>query len=82
MIGLAGLPSSIAHKGFWAGIQGLVWMAGLAILFTRPGWFFPGILIVAGLSIIVGALVQPPALSKPKRKPKSLLEDDFSEDYL
>lgn len=84
VIGLAGVPSSVANKGLWAGMQGLVWMVGLAILFTNPSMFFPGILIVIGLSIIAGALFQPPAVkkSKDKRKPKNRarLEIHFDDD--
>jgi hypothetical protein len=67
LLGLAGLPESLAQKGFWAGIQGAVWMIGLAILFATDQ-FWPGVLILIGLSIVAGALVRPPGLeSKPKR---------------
>jgi len=67
VIGLAGLPESVAQKGLWAGIQNMVWMAGLAVLFAT-GKFWPGILILIGVSTLVGALVRPPAFDKPKRK--------------
>jgi hypothetical protein len=68
VLGLSGLPGSVAKDGLWAGMQGAVWMIGVAILFAT-GTFWPGILILAGLSIIAGAIVQPPAMkSKPKRK--------------
>ncbi len=80
--GLAGLPSSIARKGFWAGLQGLVWMIGLAILFALDA-LWPGILVLIGLSMIAGALVRPPAFEKSKRKPKRGLldEPDDAEPY-
>jgi hypothetical protein len=67
VIGLAGLPESVAQKGLWAGLQGLVWMGGLAVLFAT-GQFWPGILILIGFSMLAGALVRPPAFDKPKRK--------------
>ncbi len=67
VLGLAGLPESIAQKGLWAGMQGVVWMAGLAVLFAT-GKFWPGILILIGVSTLVGALVRPPAFEKHKRK--------------
>ena len=67
VIGLAGLPESIAQKGLWAGLQGLVWMAGLAVLFAT-GKFWPGILILIGVSTLAGALVRPPVFDKRKRK--------------
>jgi hypothetical protein len=67
VIGVASLPGSVAQKGFWAGIQGFVWLVGLAILFaTNTLW--PGILILAGLSILAGAIVRPPGLEGSKRK--------------
>jgi hypothetical protein len=67
VIGLAGLPGSVARKGFWAGIQGFIWLTGLAILFATDA-IWPGILILVGLSILAGAIVQPPAFEKSKRK--------------
>lgn len=68
VIGVSSLPGSVAQKGFWAGIQGFIWLVGLAILFATET-FWPGILILAGLSILAGAIVRPPGLegSKPKR---------------
>ncbi len=67
VLGLAGLPESLAQEGLWAGLQGLVWMAGLAVLFAT-GKFWPGILILIGFSTLAGALVRPPVFDKPKRK--------------
>ncbi|MCZ7540118.1 MAG: hypothetical protein M5U29_09425 [Anaerolineae bacterium] len=67
VIGLASLPESIAQKGLWAGMQGVVWLAGLAVLFAT-GKLWPGILILIGVSTLVGALVRPPVFDKPKRK--------------
>lgn len=66
VIGLASVPGSIAHEGFWAGLQGLVWMGGLAILFYTEA-FWPGILIVIGVSTMVGAMVRPEFAKKDKR---------------
>ncbi len=82
VIGLSGAVESIPQEGLWAGSQGLVWMAGLAILF-ETGQFWPGILILIGLSTLVGALVRPPMLEKDKRK-RGLPPDEPIEhtDYL
>jgi hypothetical protein len=79
VIGLASLPGSIAAEGLWAGLQGAIWMIGLAFLFAL-GIIWPGILILIGLSTIAGALVKPPMLetSKPKR---GLPPDDAGDDY-
>ncbi|MBN1679546.1 MAG: hypothetical protein JW966_04590 [Anaerolineae bacterium] len=74
VIGFATLPSSIAREGFWAGLQGALWMIGLAILFATGAWW-PGILILTGLSIIAGALVRPQMISG-KRK-RTVAESDL-----
>jgi hypothetical protein len=83
VVGLAGVPGSIAEKGFWAGLQGLIWLGGLSVLFATE-MFWPGILILAGLSIMTGALVRP---GSPKRKrtigpagPDSGLDNDLMDD--
>ena len=55
VVGLAGLPASLAMKRGWYGWQGTFWMAGLALLFWS-GYFWPGILILVGVSALVGAL--------------------------
>ena len=75
VIGLASLPGSLANKGFWAGIQGAVWLIGLAILFATDK-LWPGILILIGLSMIGGALVRPPMLDKEKNKRDLPSEED------
>lgn len=38
LIGITSVPSSIAEDGFWAGLQSLVWMGGLAIVFATGQW--------------------------------------------
>jgi len=78
VIGVSSLPGSLAQKGFWAGIQGFVWLVGLAILFATDR-IWPGILILVGLSIVAGALVPPPGFEKPKRGLPP--EDDDDEAY-
>jgi hypothetical protein len=64
--GFASLPGSIAKEGLWAGSQSFLWLVGIALLFAFD-FFWPGILILAGLSTIAGALFKPPMLEKPKR---------------
>lgn len=76
VIGLAGVPGSVASKGFWAGLQGAVWMIGLALLFAFDA-FWPGILILVGLSMLAGSLVRPPGL---KAKRKRGLPPDWEDD--
>jgi len=55
VIGLAGLPTALAHQRGWYGIQGAFWLIGLAILFAT-NLLWPGILILIGLSTLAGAL--------------------------
>jgi len=57
VLGVAGLPASLARKKGWYGWQGFFWLTGLAILFWS-GFLWPGILILAGVSILLGALTR------------------------
>lgn len=72
VLGLSSVPSSFARDGLWAGLQGLVWMTGLALLFYYD-LFWPGILILVGASLMVGALVRPGRLGGKRKR-------DFSDD--
>jgi uncharacterized membrane protein YdfJ with MMPL/SSD domain len=85
VIGLAGLPESVARKGFWAGIQSAVWLIGIAALFAFD-IFWPGILILIGLSMLAGGLVRPPGMEGKRKRGLPLPleaddEDDADDDY-
>src|SRR6266567_2222454 len=54
---LFGSFSSMNPKGAYGGIQGFVWMLGLAFCFVVGFW--PWILLVVGASIILGAFAVP-----------------------
>ena len=54
---LIGSISSGNPRGVYGGIQGFVWLLGLALMFIIGFW--PWVLIVAGISAILGALAQP-----------------------
>ena len=43
--------------GPWRSIHTAVWLIGLAILFWK-GWWWPGILVLVGISAIVEAVIQ------------------------
>ncbi|MBN1564663.1 MAG: hypothetical protein JXA10_12530 [Anaerolineae bacterium] len=77
VIGLASVPGSMAKDGFWAGLQGLIWMGGLAILFDGKLPFVPGILIMIGLSAMASAFVRPGTTDKQKRDQNVELEEDY-----
>ena len=57
VIGVAQLPTSLASKQGWYGWQGFFWLVGLAIIFAT-GMFWPLILILAGLNILLGAAMR------------------------
>jgi len=57
LIGLAWLPWSLAKKKGWYGWNGCVWLVGLALLFYFH-IFWPGILILIGISIAFGSLTR------------------------
>ncbi|MDQ6643075.1 MAG: hypothetical protein M3Y76_01320 [Chloroflexota bacterium] len=54
---LLGSLSSLRPNGFYGGIQSFVWMLGLAFCFAVGFW--PWILVVCGVSAILGALRVP-----------------------
>lgn len=54
---LFGSFSSYNHKAAYGGIQGFVWLLGLALCFAIGFW--PWILLPLGVSIILGALAAP-----------------------
>lgn len=54
---LLGSASSINPRGLYGGIQGFVWLMGLAILFVIGFW--PWILVLIGISAILGSLIAP-----------------------
>jgi hypothetical protein len=55
VIGLAGLPAALATQRGWLAYQGAFWMIGLALLFAT-GHIWPGILILVGLSVLLGGM--------------------------
>jgi len=54
---LIGAFSSYDHKAAYGGLQGFVWLLGLALCFAIGFW--PWILLPLGVSIILGALAGP-----------------------
>ena len=54
---LIGSLSSYDHKAIYGGLQGFVWLLGLALCFAIGFW--PWILLPLGFSIILGALAGP-----------------------
>ena len=76
VIGLAGLPASLANQRGWLGWQGFFWLTGLAVLFALDA-FWPGILILVGVSMLVGALTRDSAGSPFGRAASPEAADPF-----
>lgn len=55
VIGLAGLPAALESNRGWLGYQSAFWLIGLALLFAS-GYLWPGILILIGLSVLLGGM--------------------------
>jgi predicted membrane protein len=77
VIGLAGLPASLANQKGWLGWQGFFWLTGLAILFEL-GALWPGILILIGISMIAGALTRESEGSPFRRAESKENDEPFS----
>ena len=56
---LLGSFSTANAKGVYGGFQGFIWLLGLAFCFLPGVGFWPWILVVAGVSAILGALATP-----------------------
>jgi hypothetical protein len=54
---LFGSATSMNPRGLYGGLQGFVWLMGLAILFVIGFW--PWILVLLGISAILGSLIGP-----------------------
>jgi hypothetical protein len=78
LLGVTSVPSSIAEEGLWAGMQGFLWLVGLAIIFFTGQWAL--ILVLIGLSTMLSAMVRPDALKKNKRKHDADYDDDYDYD--
>lgn len=52
-------------------VQSAIWLIGLGVLFLT-GWWWPGILILVGLSSVLGAVAESafPTAPEPERPPK------------
>jgi hypothetical protein len=57
--------------GPWSSIHTAVWLIGIAILFWK-GWWWPGILILVGISALVEAVISiaVPEAARPESEPE------------
>lgn len=69
VLGLSSILAGLASGRGWYGIQGGIWLVGLFVIFQFD-ILIPGILILAGVSGLVGALTRP-MLKTPEDQPRS-----------
>jgi hypothetical protein len=56
---LIGSLVTLNPRGFYGGLQGFAWLLGLGILFLPGVGFWPWILVLCGISTILGILARP-----------------------
>ena len=62
LIGISALISGLqSGHGWerWGGLQGAIWTLGIAVV-AIFNWWWPGMLVLVGLSAIVGAILPQP----------------------
>jgi hypothetical protein len=67
--------------GPWRNIHTAVWLIGLAILFWK-GWWWPGILILVGISALVEGVIQAavPEAVGPQPEPEAIRPESKPEE--
>src|SRR6266699_3028227 len=60
---LFGSLATLNPRGFYGGLQGFVWLLGLGILFLPGVGFWPWILVLCGISAILGVPARLPTPS-------------------
>jgi len=56
---LIGSLATLNPRALYGGLQGFVWLLGLGILFLPGVGFWPWILVLCGISAILGVLIRP-----------------------
>lgn len=77
VIGASSLARSLAEGQRWASMQGAVWMIGLGLLFWG-GFSFPMLLILIGVSMLVGVVFRPPMFARSSRLAEVEGDVDYS----
>jgi hypothetical protein len=61
LVGISALVGTLRSGGSWeqrwGGLQGAIWMFGIAVLAVTGRWW-PGIMVLVGLSAILGAITR------------------------
>lgn len=64
VVGSSSIGAGLAAGRGWYGLQSGIWLVGLAIIFYFD-IFWPGILILIGISTLIGALTRPMLQEQP-----------------
>jgi len=78
VIGASALARAVVERSVWGALNGLVWLFGLAFLFTT-GWWWPGILILVGLSMMFSAIGRHDKYHCARRSEARSLDEDVFE---
>lgn len=80
VVAVPALLSGIAKDGLWAGLQGALWLVGIGVIALLGIWW-PGILILIGLSMLIGTIEKPPMFDEKRKRKRGLpVPDDEDED--
>ncbi len=71
VLGGAAIARGLAEGRGWYALQGGVWLIGIGLLFS-VGFSLPLLLIVIGISMLLGTAFRPPFMSREKMKNEEL----------
>lgn len=71
VVAVPALLGGIARGGLWAGMQGAVWLVGIGVIALFNIWW-PGILILIGISMLVGMVEKPPVFDEKRKRKRGL----------
>jgi hypothetical protein len=71
VLGGAAIARGLAEGRGWYALQGGIWLIGIGLIFTF-GFSLPLLLIVIGISMLLGATIKPPFTNDEKQKNEEL----------
>src|SRR5689334_6158642 len=74
VLGAAAIVRGLAEGRGWYALQGGVWLIGIGLVFS-VGFSLPLLLVVIGISMLLGTTSRPPFLRNEKLKNEALLAD-------
>lgn len=80
VVAVPALLGGIAKDGLWAGLQGALWLVGIGVIALLDIWW-PGILILIGISMLVGTIEKPPVFDEKRKRGLPVPEDEDEDGY-